>query len=234
MNFSKALLFAVCVAVCGCATAPAKKEKRPSLEEIKLSAANGNPAAQRELGVAYDFGQGVERDYAEAAKWYQLAADQGDMIAQNNLGSLYHHGLGVETNFAKALSLYRKSADQGFAFAQTSVGMFYDLGLGVAENPVEGNKWYGLAAEQGDSKAMFNLGVNYGLGRGVAKDRIRALMWLDLARFFTQGSADMKTKWTIRDCLDDLKKQMKPSEILEGERLSNEWFKKFRQSRTGS
>src|SRR5262249_36761294 len=43
----------------------------------------------------YATGKGVEKNEAEAAKWYRLAADQGHAIAQSMLGSMYNIGLGV-------------------------------------------------------------------------------------------------------------------------------------------
>ena len=40
------------------------------------------------IGWLYANGQGVARDYAEAARWYRLAADQGIAEAQFNLARL--------------------------------------------------------------------------------------------------------------------------------------------------
>jgi uncharacterized protein len=44
----------------------------------------------------YANGRGVQKDYAEALKWYRLAADQGLASAQHNLGFMYANGWGVE------------------------------------------------------------------------------------------------------------------------------------------
>jgi hypothetical protein len=209
------ILFAGCVSV---------SSQTPSADKLQQRAESGDMVAQRLLGEAYDYGQGVQQNYTKAAKWYKAAADQGDAIAQNNLGSLYEHGLGVPEDYSKSLDLYQKSAEQGFAMAQNSLGRMYDVGMGVMPNYFEANKWYLRAAEQGDAQAMFNLGKNYGFGRGVTKDRIQAFMWLDMARFFTQRSSDMKTKWTIRRALDDLQEYMTPEEIKEGKRLSKDWY----------
>ncbi|MDR3243894.1 MAG: SEL1-like repeat protein [Elusimicrobiota bacterium] len=40
------------------------------------------------MGVMYEDGQGVKRDYQEAAKWYQKAANQGEEYAKKNLERL--------------------------------------------------------------------------------------------------------------------------------------------------
>ena len=49
-----------------------------TVEELHSRAEQGNAAAQYNLGVMYDNGEGVPQDYAEAAKWYRLAAEQGE------------------------------------------------------------------------------------------------------------------------------------------------------------
>jgi TPR repeat protein len=43
-----------------------------------------------------------QRDYAEAAKWYQFAADQDNAKAQRNLGEMYSAGQGVPRDLSKA------------------------------------------------------------------------------------------------------------------------------------
>jgi len=44
---------------------------------IKKAAVGGNATAQSALGMAYQEGLGVDRDYGEALKWDRLAARQG-------------------------------------------------------------------------------------------------------------------------------------------------------------
>jgi len=199
----------------------------PSVTELRQKAEGGDRVAQRELGVHFDFGVGVQQDRSEAAKWYQMAADQGDPIAQNNLGSLYQYGLGVATNYVKAVELYRKSAEQGFAMGQNSLGYMYDFGLGVSPNKTEANSWYLRAADQGYPEAMMNLGINYVQLTGFDSDLPQGFMWLDLCRYFTQHSNDMKLKWRVRGLLDELKKHMTPAQIKEGERRSKVWSENY-------
>ena len=59
------------------------------------SADQGDAKAQYELGLSCYHGQGVARDYAEAAKWYRKAADQDYAEAQHMLGLMYASGRGV-------------------------------------------------------------------------------------------------------------------------------------------
>jgi TPR repeat protein len=74
------------------------------------AAHQGLAQAQFNLGAIYHHGQGVKRDFDEAAKWYRLAAHQGMIEAQVNLGSMYDHGQGVKQNFKEAAKYYRKAA----------------------------------------------------------------------------------------------------------------------------
>ena len=48
----------------------------------RLAAAQGEPNAQRNLGIMYEFGTVEEPSFDEAIKWYKLAADQGDLEAK--------------------------------------------------------------------------------------------------------------------------------------------------------
>lgn len=73
-------------------------------ETVRKLAEQGNAAAQFDLGTMYDAGEGVERNFTEAAKWYLKAAEQGDSAAQYNLAIMYDSGEGVEKDIVKAYS----------------------------------------------------------------------------------------------------------------------------------
>ena len=55
---------------------------------IRPLAELGNAVAQNKLGVMYNYGWGVPRDYERAAAWYRKAAAQGDAVAEINLQNL--------------------------------------------------------------------------------------------------------------------------------------------------
>ena len=80
----------------------------PSPEEFsewKEAAANGDPAAQFNLGMAYlhtEESGPVPVDYTEAARWYRQAAEQGLADAQYNLGGAYLFGNGVKEDSSRA------------------------------------------------------------------------------------------------------------------------------------
>ena len=78
----------------------------------------GYDVAQLRLGTMYEFGEGIPRDYEEAAKWYRISADQGQVKAQYNVGFMYENGRGVPQDHKEAVKWYRMSADQGDAMAK--------------------------------------------------------------------------------------------------------------------
>src|SRR5215208_630198 len=72
-------------------------------------AAQGSAKAQAILGSMYMRGQGVRRNYAEAARWFRSAALQGDVSAQACLAGLYAIGEGVERDYVLAHVWYSRA-----------------------------------------------------------------------------------------------------------------------------
>lgn len=82
-----------------------------NVREYRARAAQGDAIAQYSLGACYWNGQGVDRNFVEAAKWFRKAADQGNTLAQSALGYFYYAGEGVEQNYAKAVQWWRRAAE---------------------------------------------------------------------------------------------------------------------------
>lgn len=95
------------------AVADVTNEQNLELTKTLGFAQNGNPRAQYNLGLMYEYGNGVRVDYAQAAYWYQKSADQGFAEAQFNLGVMYYHGQGVPYDNAQARYWMRQAAAQG-------------------------------------------------------------------------------------------------------------------------
>jgi Zn-dependent protease with chaperone function len=158
----------------------------------QLAAAQGDPAAQYNLGAMSAKGQGVAQDDKEAVRWYQLAAQQGNARSQFNLGGYYYNGRGVAQDYAEAVRWWKLAAAQGDAQAQFNLGVAYAKGQGVAQDDKEATRLFQLAAQQGDARSQFNLGSRYYRGEGVAQDYSEAVRWWKTAA--AQGQADAK-KW---------------------------------------
>ena len=79
------------------------------------SAMRGSWRGQLKVAKCYFEGIGVDIDYKEAVKWYELAAvnyDWGDLginDAALRLAQCYREGLGVEVDFEKAAEWYDKA-----------------------------------------------------------------------------------------------------------------------------
>ena len=113
-----------------------------ALKEWKPIAEQGYAFAQYNLGIMFEYGNGVPKDYAEAVKWYRLSAEQGYAIGQYSLGLMYSDGYGVLKDKAEAVKWWRLSAKQGYAYAQGMLGIMYELGEGVLKDNIIAYMWY--------------------------------------------------------------------------------------------
>ncbi len=59
---------------------------------VRRQRRHGQREGQDKDDNAYDKGQGVPQDYAEAVRWYRKVAEQGNASAQFNLGVMYDSG----------------------------------------------------------------------------------------------------------------------------------------------
>lgn len=158
-------------------SASVKQSSREYPGNVREAAVQGDAEAQFNLGVSYDNGKGVPKDYQQAVSWYRKAAEQGHAKAQFNLGMSYANGQGVPKDDQQAIAWLRKSAEQGDVNAQFNLGVIYGNGLGVPKDDQQAIAWYRKAAEQGNAEAQFYLGVSYVSGQGKAQDYQRAATW---------------------------------------------------------
>ena len=71
-------------------SAPNKKDHDDEFTRIKSLAEQGDANAQNELGIMYQKGKGVAKNYSEAWKWYSLALKQKHASAADNRSNLAH------------------------------------------------------------------------------------------------------------------------------------------------
>jgi hypothetical protein len=180
-------------------------------KKAKEWAEKGEAQGQDSLAICYYWGQGVEKDFVQAAAWWRKAAEQGFAPAQTLLGHCYFGGEGVPKDQALAVTWYRKAAEQGNASAQMSLGECYGGGKGVEKDFVQAVKWYRKASEQGYVLAQYYLGGFYANGEGVAKDLIEAYA------YWNEGTVEYSRKK-----LAALEKQMTPEQIAAGKKRTKE------------
>jgi len=130
------------------------------------------------------------------------------------LGCAYEQGWFGKTNIPEALKWFRRSAERGDPDAQFSMGQMYEDGVGVVQNYSLAARWYRKAAEHvpdlgGAGQGRNRLGLLYLDGKGVQRDYVQAYMWFRLA--------------DVEPNLSFAKTPMTPEQILEAERLAEEW-----------
>jgi len=69
--------------------------------------------AQVDIGDMYRDGHFVDRDRAEALRWYHLAAAQGNPTALYNVASCYEEGDGIRKSKAAAIRWYKRAQAAG-------------------------------------------------------------------------------------------------------------------------
>jgi len=128
-----------------------KRQQSDFLDTLQ-SAEQGEAEAQYNVGLMYDYGQGVAENDAECMKWFRKAAEQGHAEAQFRLGLIYAGidvARGTSQNENTAAEWYRKAALQGYPEAQFFLGHAYESGEGVPKDQATAEEWYGKAALQG-------------------------------------------------------------------------------------
>ncbi len=163
---------------------------------LSLAAENGHTQAYIELANMYHDGEGVEKNYTQAAQLFTKAAEQGDTYSQRSLADLYRLGRGVEQNDEKALHYYTLAADHGDRDSQAWLGNYYYLGgfyYGVSGGRKDYRKahhYLTQAAEQGHARAQNYLGEMYYYGKGVRRNLRKASYYFDRAA--AQGNSEAK------------------------------------------
>jgi len=133
----------------------------------------GNGTAEFLLGDAYHYGEGVQRDYAKAAKFYGCAADKGHGGGCHMLAVMYEKGRGgLERSLRIATVLYEKAVATGHCVSR------YNLANILADSCIHrAVKLYSESAAQGHIDAKYNLGlIRYGSQQEEAEESAATLL----------------------------------------------------------
>ncbi|MDR3376356.1 MAG: serine/threonine-protein kinase [Ancalomicrobiaceae bacterium] len=117
------------------------------------------------LGAAFV----AQKQYAEAAKAYQLAVDAGDPSAMVRLAGLARDGLGMAADGNLAVDLLTRAADAKDTAAIYALGQVYELGTIRPKDLAKAFDWYTKAAQlnSGDAYARLGLLAQTGATRGI-------------------------------------------------------------------
>ncbi|MHB9138875.1 MAG: tetratricopeptide repeat protein [Victivallaceae bacterium] len=126
---------------------PKQKQEENPVKTLQAKAVNGDVAAMVRLGrIFLNEDEGVEVNYAEALKWFDLASAKGSAEAMACCGLIYQNGgYGVEKDEPRALLHYKTSAEKGDKMGQYLYGQCL---LKNGDLP-EAKSWIEKAAEQG-------------------------------------------------------------------------------------
>jgi TPR repeat protein len=112
---------------------------------LKTDAQQGNPLAQRHLGMRYTGCGGTELNREQACYWLQQAVDQNDLPAHQALAQIYL----TSTNGTpeQAFNLCSTAAEQGERDAQLTLARLYKDGIGTTADRGRALDWYRKAHE---------------------------------------------------------------------------------------
>ena len=144
---------------------PAVTDGPSALSTLRAYAEMGHILAQYQLAQRHYSGDGVPRDLALAAMWYQRAADAGEPRSQLALAAMW----------------FQRAADAGEPRSQLALAQLYAKGEGVARSERWAAYWIRQAAESGFREAQLQLGRLYERGQGLQKDEAEAYFWYCLA-----------------------------------------------------
>jgi TPR repeat protein len=165
------------------------------LERIQKAANEGDPYAQFELGLAFDWGNGVEQDFRKAAEFYAKAAEQGHKAAEHNL-LLQHVSAQVKLHLPGVVFAKLESrAEAGDRDAQNNLGLCFQHGYGTQQDYAQAMVWFRRAADGGLAMAQFNVGGLYFEGNGVEKDLAAAIDWYTRAAEQREELALLQLGW---------------------------------------
>ncbi len=152
------------------------------ISSIKYDAEyRNNSWAQNSLGLAYEKGEGVQKNPKLAFSWFEKAAKNGYVYAYYNLARHYEQGLSVAADKQKALYWYEKASSAHHSYSCLILGEWYLKGKNVEKNLYKAAAYFKDAAFGGQPMGKYFMGYCYAYGYGVRQDSVKALLWLDRA-----------------------------------------------------
>jgi TPR repeat protein len=112
----------------------------------------------RRLGVAYEFGKGVDKDVARSTAMYERACDLGNALGCEAAGRMYEFHAQPH-DLAKAAALYERSCDKGWQGGCANWAICLENGRGVAKDLTKARTLYAGACKAGAGLACERLKV---------------------------------------------------------------------------
>ncbi|MGI9352015.1 MAG: peptidoglycan-binding protein [Rhizobiaceae bacterium] len=186
-------------------------------DALKAAVEENDPIAIFEIGRRYTNGIGTDKDFQEAAKWYEHAANLGFVPAQYLIGNFNEKGVGVPVDRTMAEAWYEQAAESGHIIAMHNLAVMNaspDKDAGTLDLK-KSYKWFSKAADHGVRDSQVNLGIFRAKGTGVSVDLVESYKWFAIAA--KSGDADAAEK---RDFVADA---MRPDQLEEARKQVENW-----------
>jgi len=160
-----------------------------AIDLYKRAAEQGHPRARYNLALHYRDGNGVPRDFVQAAEWFAKSAESGLVSAMIEYGYALTHGRGTKLNPRRGVDWLQQAAGAGSLRAKSYLGQTYYLGVYCGRQPPPCSNipqdldlallWFGRVAEAGDSDAEANVALIMERGEGLPNPQpeIAARYW---------------------------------------------------------
>ena len=190
-----------------------------ALDELEPAAEAGDATAQYYLGVLYDHGEGVVRNYRTATGWYEKAAAQGNTDAQFNLGMIYYNGTSepgaVAQDQAAAARWLEPAADAGHPMANYLMCQLLDQGKVVERDLNRALAYCRVAADSGIAGAQYNTGLLLAERSNEIATWREAYTWFLLAKRAKYPGAQQN--------LESVAQYLDAGDISQAEALADAW-----------
>lgn len=163
------------------------------------AANQGHAAAQTNLGVMYELGQGVKEDFRQAVMWTEKAARQGHAMAACNLAWYYTNDVVLEKDLSKAAIWFHMSGQKDHKKAQNRLVTIHKHGIGINKSLTWATYWL-LRYSLSDDRRKLTISL---------KDSLDLLAVIPNAIIAFNDFKDVSTIEFI-DCPDDAKDKVYP------------------------
>ena len=180
----------------------------------------GSVLAMNRLGVLYQEGTVLLRDYAEASRLFCQAAEAGDANGQFNCGLAQFNGQGTERNVEQAIANWEAAAEQDNIAAQNFLGQLWlngDEASAIAADADKARGYFQKTAEAGNALGLYQMAALEGApnAAGEPANPVEAYKFASLAA--VRGLAEAGV---LRD---QLEAAMTPEQVLEAQAAAKDW-----------
>ena len=171
-----------------------RDDRAKAFELYRRSAKLGEPRAFFWAGYSYELGEGVPKDDASAAQYYQQALSapiQEKVNPANRLGMYYYDGRGVERDYAKAFQLLKWAEDHSGPVMLYYLGACYANGQGTQQDYAKALT-YLEQVNWNCHPAFYLLGKMYCNGLGVPMDIAKGVEYLQKASEVPEAKEELR------------------------------------------